>query len=85
MARSRHLKVGGLLIVPKVLIWYILTMATSKVLVRDNEQLIKASQQMKPQERLIAFYQHSLFLSLIHRAGQVFRARKSQPSSKVKI
>jgi|GEM_PF-5860389 len=74
----------GFLIVPLIGICYILIMKVSTIITKDYEALIKLCKKMKPQERLVAFYNHSRLLNQVQEAGRKFRAKTSQPSLKNK-
>ena len=52
----------------------------SKILQKDQDDLIKLSQKMTPEERLVAFFNHSHLMSKIQKAGQRarFKRKKSQ-------
>ena len=53
----------------------------SKILAEDHQDLIKLSQAMTPEERLLAFYNHSRLVHQLYQAGEAMRSR----SSRVKI
>ena len=52
----------------------------SRVLTKDQQDLIKLSKAMTPQERLIAFLNHSRLVHKFYRAGEQRRFNKPQCS-----
>lgn len=47
----------------------------SNVLIKDQESLIGLYKTMKPEQRLIAFFNHSRLIHQLYRAGKTFRKR----------
>ena len=47
----------------------------SDILKKDRAALIRLSKAMKPEERLVAFLNHSRLIHQIHQAGKAFRNR----------
>jgi hypothetical protein len=57
----------------------------SRILEQDHAALIKLCKSMKPEERLVAFLNHSRLVHQIYRAGKASRRRSSTPNSNKKI
>jgi hypothetical protein len=51
---------------------------------QDQGDVIRLSQRMKPEERLVAHFYHSQFMSLIYQAGVKYRSGRL-PSANRKI
>jgi hypothetical protein len=54
----------------------------SKITRKDNEDLVKLCQSMKPGERLVAFLNHSRLIHRLHKAGQSSRKRSIRTKRK---
>ena len=58
----------------------------SKTLQQDHDGLIRLTQRMRPEERLVAFLNHSRLMHQLYRSGQEFRSSSptdiSNPSLK---
>lgn len=50
-------------------------MKGSKILKRDGEEIALLCKSMKPEERLVAYFQHSQLVHLIYQAGVSYRSR----------
>lgn len=49
----------------------------SKILKKDHAALAGLSDAMKPEQRLVAFLNHSRFIRRVYQAGQMFRKKSS--------
>ena len=54
----------------------------SKIIQQDHDHLVELNKQMKPEERLLAFYEHSKLMSEMFEEGIKFRSQNSIPSKK---
>jgi len=62
-------------------IWYILSME-SKILQKNREELVEICRAMSPEDRLLAFLNHSQLIYQIYEAGVEHRKTPSAPCSK---
>lgn len=69
-------------------IWYdifinkygkVLELMKSKVLQQDHEDIIALHRAMKPEERLIAFFNHSKLIQQLHQSGINYRKKHPHP------
>lgn len=49
-------------------------MKTSAIMRQDHEDLVLLSKRMKPEERLVAYFNHSQLIHQIYQAGVRYRA-----------
>ena len=54
----------------------------SNVLRKDNEALIELYKTMKPEQRLVAFFNHSRLIYKFYQVGKVFRQKKIEKIGK---
>lgn len=57
-------------------------MTQSKLMQRDREDLIRIAKRMMPEERLVAFFNHSRLLTRMYLAGVRYRAKRDAQSRK---
>ena len=65
------------------LICYIKTMI-SNVLKEDHAALLKLCKAMKPEQRLVAFLNHSRLIHRLYQAGKASRSQSSTPKARKK-
>ncbi|MBI3010204.1 MAG: hypothetical protein HYY57_04395 [Candidatus Omnitrophica bacterium] len=58
-------------------------MKKSKILQKDHEAILLLYRRMKPEERLVAYFNHSQLVNQIYLAGVNYRASFSSQSKKV--
>ena len=57
-------------------------MKQSALMRRDREELIRRVERMSPEERLVAFFNHSRLLTQMYLAGARYRAKRDAQSRK---
>jgi len=56
-------------------------MKKSEVLHKDHDEMIALYKRMKPEERLVAFFNHSQLIHRLYQAGVGYRLRTLPPSN----